>query len=136
MTGQPPPRPTTPAPADPAAPWQDDLAFRSVVAASAEAGAADALREIVRQLATAVGVAYAFVAEFAGTPTRVRTVALWGRGAFMADLEYDLAGTPCEEVAHGNICLHPDGVQERFPLDLALVDLEARGYIGVPLVAA
>jgi len=117
-------------------PWQDELAFHSVVAASAEAGAADALREIVRQLAVAIGVAYAFVAEFAGTPARVRTVALWGRGAFMPDLEYDLAGTPCEEVAEGGICLHRDGVQERFPLDVGLVTWGARGYIGVPLVAA
>jgi formate hydrogenlyase transcriptional activator len=136
MTGPPRPRPIVPAPADPAGPWQDELAFHSVVAASAEAGAADALREIVRQLAVAIGVAYAFVAEFAGTPARVRTVALWGRGAFMPDLEYDLAGTPCEEVAEGGICLHRDGVQERFPLDVGLVTWGARGYIGVPLVAA
>src|SRR5258706_7991307 len=136
MAGHPPSRPDSPGPADPAAPWREDLAFESVVAASGDASGAGHLRDLVRKLATAVDVAYAFVAEFAGSPIRVRTVALWGHGAFLEDLEYDLAGTPCEEVAQGAVCHHRDGIQELFPRDMALVDMAARGYFGVPLVGA
>jgi formate hydrogenlyase transcriptional activator len=129
-------RPHGAPPVDHAAAWHDDLAYRSVVAATADKAGADFFRQLVRQLATALGVEYAFIAEFAGSPARVRTVALWGRGEWLPDLEYDLAGTPCEEVAQGKLCHHRDGVQQRFPKDVALVDMGARGYLGVPLLGA
>jgi hypothetical protein len=60
--------------ADAAAPWKDDLAFGSVVAASGDASGTSHLRHVVRQLAVGLDVAYAFVAEFAESPLRVRTV--------------------------------------------------------------
>src|SRR5262249_7701764 len=50
------------------------------------------------------------------------------------DIEYDLDGTPCEEVARGGVCHHVDGVAERFPRDAPLAEMGARGYLGVPLV--
>ncbi len=136
MAGHPSTRPQPPAPADPATPWRDELAYRSVVAATADAAGTEVLRDLVRQLATALDVAYAFVAEFDGSPTRVRTVAMWSRGAFADDVEYDLDGTPCEEVARGGVCHYADGVAERFPKDAPLLGMGARGYLGVPLVGA
>ena len=129
-------RPDAEAPADPTAQWRDELVYRSVIAATGDEAGAQTLRELVRQLAIALDVAYAFVAEFDGSPARVRTVALWGHGGWLDDIEYELAGTPCEEVAQGAVCHHADGVQQRFPQDRALVDMGARGYLGVPLVGA
>src|SRR5689334_17814881 len=134
MAGHPSTRSQPPAPANAAAPWRDELAYRSIVATTADAVGTEVLRDLVRQLATSLDVAYAFVAEFAGSPARVRTVAMWGRGAFQDDIEYDLDGTPCEEVARGGVCHHVDGVVERFPKDAPLVGMGARGYLGVPLV--
>ena len=91
-------------------------------------------RSLVRNLSDATGVPSAFVAEFAGSPSRVRTVAYWSDGKFLPSVEWDLRGTPCEDVVKGNLCHHPSGVSERFPEDTGLAGTES--YLGVPLRAA
>src|SRR5512139_1298 len=93
-------------------------------------------RSLVKNLALGTGVAYAFIAEFAGSPTRVRTLAYWGLGRFLDNIEYDLAGTPCEEVAGGAFCLHPSGVAAAFPRDTPLAQNGIESYLGVPLTDA
>ncbi len=90
-------------------------------------------RSLVRNLSLALGSTYALIAEFAGTPSRVRTLAYWGEDRFLDDIEYDLAGTPCEDVARGELCHHPHGVQQRFPRDRPLAEMGIESYIGVPL---
>jgi formate hydrogenlyase transcriptional activator len=90
---------------------------------------------LVKHLATALGTRYAFVAEFAGSNARVRTIAYWGDGEILENIEWDLAGTPCEDVVKGNICHYPTGVSRSFPRDTALVELGIESYRGVPLVA-
>ena len=79
-------------------------------------------------------MSYAFVAEFAGVATRVRTLAYWGKGELLPNVEFDLAGTPCEDVVRGGLCHHPHGVQEKFPRDQGLIDLGIESYLGVPLL--
>ncbi len=92
---------------------------------------------LVGNLSLAMGVAYAFVAEFAGEPsrngTRVRTRALWGRGALLANVDYELAGTPCAEVVAGSFRHHARGLQQTFPADTMLAELGVESYVGVPL---
>ena len=45
--------------------------------------------------------------------------------------EWDLAGTPCEDVLKGNTCHHPMDVRHKFPTDPGSADVES--YLGVPL---
>jgi formate hydrogenlyase transcriptional activator len=92
-------------------------------------------RSLVCNLSLAVGTAYCFIAEFTAVTTRVRTLAFWGRGHFLDNVEFDLAGTPCEEVVRGALCHHPHGVQQKFPEDRGLVELGVESYLGVPLRA-
>ena len=47
--------------------------------------------------------------------------------------EYDVAGTPCEEVMDNRALYHCDDVQARFPADTDLVKLCARSYLAVPI---
>jgi PAS domain S-box-containing protein len=109
-------------------------ALRAIVEGTARSTGAAFFQTLVRHLACAVGVSYAFVAEFAGVATRVRTLAYWGKGELRENIEFDLDGTPCEDVVHGGLCHHPDGVQEKFPRDQGLVDLAIESYLGVPLL--
>ncbi len=92
------------------------------------------LESLVRHLARAIDVHYAFVAEFAGTPTRVRTLAYWALDRIAQNLEWDLSGTPCEDVIGGKLCHHPGGVWQRFPRDEPLVAMRIESYLGVPLL--
>jgi formate hydrogenlyase transcriptional activator len=109
-------------------------ALRAIVEGTARNTGTDFFESLVRHLASAVGVSYAFVAEFAGAKTRVRTIAFWGPEGLRRNEEYDLHGTPCEDVVRGNLCHHPHGVREKFPLDEGLVDLGIESFLGVPLL--
>ncbi len=102
--------------------------LRAIVEGTARHTGEEFFRALVRNLSRATGVPNAFVAEFAGSDTRVRTLAFWRAGAFAPTAEWDLPGTPCEEVLRGDLCHHPAGVAERFPNDPGV-----ESYLGVPL---
>jgi PAS domain S-box-containing protein len=112
-----------------------DLAVLSrLVEGTVRSTGAQFFHNLVRNLSLALDATHAIVAEFADSQARVRSLAFWGNGALLPDIEYDLAGTPCEDVARGQLCHYPSGVQQRFPKDHALVDMGVESYIGVPLL--
>jgi formate hydrogenlyase transcriptional activator len=116
--------------------WNAELAYRSVVEATADSAGINFMRQLVKNLAQSLGVKHSFVAEFAGAEDRVRTLAFWSDGDWRSNVEYRLGGTPCENVIAGKFCLYQDDVQRRFPYDADLVTLGARSYLGVPLKSA
>ncbi len=94
------------------------------------------LRSLVRHLAVALEFKYALVAEYMGA-MKSRTLAVWAKGRFADNFEYVLEGTPCENViVKGELCSYPGRVQEDFPKDRYLVQMEAESYVGVPLVGS
>jgi PAS domain S-box-containing protein len=106
--------------------------LRAITEGTARCTGQEFFHSLVRHLAAAVGTRYAFVAEFAG-PTRARTIAFWQRDRIVDNVEFELAGTPCEEVVRGNLCHHPTGVRHKFPDDPPLVEWGIESYLGVPL---
>ncbi|MEW6734605.1 MAG: sigma 54-interacting transcriptional regulator [Acidobacteriota bacterium] len=113
----------------------EDLVLRAIVEGTATVTGADFFRSLVYHLAAALQVRFAFVAEFADVNTRVRTLAYWGGDRFFDNVEFDLNGTPCEEVVAGagSLCHHHQGVQMLFPKDRPLAELGVESYLGVPL---
>jgi PAS domain S-box-containing protein len=110
------------------------VALRAIVEGTARTTGEAFFQSLVRHLAVAIDVEYAFVAEFAGSATRVRTLAYWGHGEIRPNVEFDLEGTPCEDVVRGGLCHHPRAVREKFPRDRDLVELGIESYLGVPLL--
>jgi PAS domain S-box-containing protein len=110
-------------------------ALRALVEASSHAGGEEYFQALVRHLASSVDAHYAFVAEFSppDSDTVARTIAFWARDHIADNFEWPLAGTPCEEVARGNLCHHPSGVRQAFPADAIAADLRIESYLGVPL---
>src|SRR5262249_17820976 len=110
-------------------------ALRAIVEAASHGIGEEYFQAFVRNLARVVGANYAFVAEFVSpeTRTKARTIAFWARGRIAENVEWALAGTPCEEVVRGNLCHHPSGVRQRFPQDGLLVEWGVESYLGVPL---
>lgn len=107
----------------------DELAvLRAIVEGTAQTTGDDFFRALVRNLSIATGVKNAFIAEFADSKTRVRTLAFWADGECVANQEWDLAGTPCEEVLSGTLCHYPAEVEKRFPKEVGV-----ESYLGVPL---
>jgi formate hydrogenlyase transcriptional activator len=113
----------------------DDLhILRAIVEGTAGSTGEEYFQALVRHLASALGVPFAAISEFAGVNTRVRTLAFWARGQIQDNFEYDLPGTPCEDVMRGRLCHHPAGVKDRFPQAKPLVQLGVESYLGTPLL--
>jgi len=92
-------------------------------------------RSLVKHVSQALQVRYCFVAECADeTDKRVRMLAFWAGQGFGENIEFPLAGTPCERVIQGNICSYPERLQVLFPADPGLITLGAQSYAGVPLM--
>jgi len=115
----------------------DNVVLRAIVEGTAQAVGDEFFQALVRNLAAAMDVQFAMVAEFTDDArSRVRTLAYWVKDHVAANIEYDLAGTPCQDVVNGGLCHHPVGVSEKFPADDGLVRLGISSYLGVPLMDA
>jgi PAS domain S-box-containing protein len=86
---------------------------------------------LVKALSEALGVAGAWVTEFLPESNRLRALAFWFDGDFVADYEYVVEGTPCEPVICTEDVVHfGDRVVELFPSDPDLAPLNAVSYMG------
>src|SRR5262244_3325994 len=94
-------------------------------------------RSLVKHLAAALEVRYSFVAECTDeTKKNVHMLAFWQGEDFGNNIEFPLAGTPCQAVIQGNACSYSERLQMLFPQDEGLVALGAQSYAGVPLINA
>jgi diguanylate cyclase (GGDEF)-like protein/PAS domain S-box-containing protein len=83
-------------------------------------------------LTNKLGYEYAIVGELI-EGRRVRVLGGSAEGTDIEPFEYDLAGTPCENVVGRHLCVYPNDVQHLFPRDHILVDMQAESYLGSPL---
>jgi PAS domain S-box-containing protein len=111
-------------------------ALKLIVEGTASKTGQEFFQACVQYLAEILGIQYAFITECANPQkTRVRMLSFWKNQNFSENLEYDLAGTPCDEViTNGQYYCYPDNIIARFPDDADLVDLKARSYAGIPLI--
>ena len=110
--------------------------LQAIAEGVARPAAQDYFPSLVYHLARALAVPYAYIAEFAPGNTRARTRAYWAVDRVRENVEFDLAGTPGEAVARGEVSHHPEGVRARFPQDRLMVEAGIEGYLGLPLRAA
>src|SRR5262245_60776724 len=109
--------------------------LRHIIEGTAGSTGDEFFRSLVKHLARALQVRYSFVAECTDeTKKNVRMLAFWQGEDFGNNIEFPLAGTPCESVIQGNVCSYPERLQVLFPEDKGLVTLGAQSYAGVPLV--
>lgn len=90
-------------------------------------------RALARSFAKVLHAREAFLCECMDAPApRVRMLAYWRGTDFAPCVEFDLAGTACEEVVQeGRMVYFPSGVSERWPLER---QYQRDGYLGIPCV--
>jgi PAS domain S-box-containing protein len=111
--------------------------LRAIAEGTAAAVGGEFFLSLVRNLAAALGVEYAFVSEFCVDRTKVRTLAFWAGDHFKDNFEYAIAHTPCEKVLAGELYYCADNVADRFPLHKQ--DSEGLGvesYLAIPVISA
>jgi PAS domain S-box-containing protein len=89
------------------------------------------LRQLVRSFAGVLRVREAFVCECSDHPTtRVRMLARWKAGEFARCVEFDLAGTACEDViCDGRTVFAPRDAGERWAMEK---QFDRQSYLGIP----
>ena len=107
---------------------------REIAEGTAGVTGRDFFFSLVRHLASALRVRYAFVSECLPDGNRVRTLAFWKGGNFAENFEYDVTATPCRIVLDGKSAVFPADVQRIFPDDRDLVELNAQSYLGIPVL--
>ena len=112
--------------------YKADEFLRSLVEGTVASTGTDFLHELVRQLAGALVIRYAFVGYLL-PESRIRTLAFWKGDGYLNQMEYQLEGTPCAKVMKGETCHYAQGVQQLFPNDRDLVNLGVTSYLAVPL---
>jgi len=94
----------------------------------------DIFKTIVRQLASSIGMRYALIAILQpNDKTTVTTLAVWNGNDYGDNFSYPLDFTPCKDVTEQGMCTYPNNIQQLFPKDECLTEMDAQSYIGVPL---
>ncbi len=88
---------------------------------------------LARHISVTLGVEYTFIGRLKEDGNCVETIALHGNGKIEPNIEYTLAGTPCENVVGKCLCLFSSGIRSLFPDDTLLHEMNAEGYAGIPL---
>ena len=91
------------------------------------------LQELVETLAQTIGADYGFCLRVLPGDRRGASVVGWGPKGPLEPIDYDLAGTPCEQVLREEFCHYASGVQALFPRDEALRDLSIESYMALTL---
>ncbi len=114
-----------------------DEALRRAALAVSGAEGEEIFRELVRALATILGVEIAFIAlPKPDDPCTLTMLAFYLDGRIVEDFEYPMAGTPCEQILSSGYCAYPDRLTERFPLDADFRAIGAESYAGLRLCGA
>jgi PAS domain S-box-containing protein len=88
---------------------------------------------LVQQLATALGVDYAYISELSEDGLTFRSRASWGKGRPLPQFEVPAHG-PCETVLTRKCVHHPDQLRALYPHVQLIQDIGVESYCGVPIV--
>jgi len=112
-----------------------DLAIRTALELKSESSEEETLTNLCAALADATQTQFAGVTRLVEQDGKQSALLVAGsnNGQPVNPFEYDLAGTPCNQVVNNNFCYYPDGVVEKFPDDHMLAEMQACGYAGLKL---
>jgi len=88
---------------------------------------------LVKHVATALRVDYAYISQLAEDGTRFRSKAAWGKGQLLSPFDVPARG-PCETVVKNSCIYHPNKLRELYPHVQLIQDIGVDSYCGVPLV--
>jgi len=112
---------------------QNDQVLR-LLAESGDVGNENIFQLMVKQLAHSQNSRYAFIACLSQTvENQIDTIAVWAGDDYRDNFSYSLAGTPCQNVTETGMCFYPDNIQNLFPDDAMLVEMDAVSYRGIVL---
>ncbi|MCH8820111.1 MAG: hypothetical protein IIB03_07310 [Acidobacteria bacterium] len=111
-----------------------EQALLSVIEGTSWTSAEDFPRSLIKQLAAALQIRFAFLAELhPSLENRVCLLALWDGSGYRKQFEYDLEHTPSKQVFTNGLSYYPEDLQKIFPKDVWLKENGIESYLAVPV---
>jgi PAS domain S-box-containing protein len=107
--------------------------LQSLLVGTASATGGDFFASLVQHLSSALRVRYVFLTE-CEDQKHAHSLAFWNGDHLGENFEYEIAGTPCESVLHGDVCHYEKQLTTLFPLDLGLAEWKAESFLGAPIL--
>ncbi|MGL1956272.1 MAG: EAL domain-containing protein [Colwellia sp.] len=76
---------------------------------------------------------FVFIATIDESHKHATTIAVVNEGSIENNFSFTLAGTPIVDMMDKLICIHCLDIQQLYPNDPLLVDMNIKGYVGIPL---
>lgn len=121
---------------------RDDQAFKLIVEGTSAQTGNEFFQSLVRHLASALPARCVMVSELLKDDnSKCRIIMGWNGeqfinvhqgNQFIRDHENEMIRTPYKDLQGGRISFYSDGVQEAFPDDVFLKEINAKSYAGVP----
>lgn len=92
----------------------------------------DFFASLVEYLAKVLNMEYTLLGKI-NENREIETVVVYHQGKIIDNFTYDLANSPCGNITHEKLCIYKSNVQQEFPLDQMIKNINAQSYIGVPL---
>jgi PAS domain S-box-containing protein len=92
------------------------------------------LKNAAKHIAALFNISYVFIDKYSiKEPTILKSVVYYKKGIFTESIAYNIKNTPCEHVVNKKTAIFPKNLQILFPKDVALKQMNAQSYIGIPL---
>ncbi len=66
--------------------------------------------------------------------TEINSLAVTLNGRNIENFTYDISGSPCRDAVKKDFCIFKENVSDLFPENSFLKDMNASGYVGIPLI--
>jgi diguanylate cyclase (GGDEF)-like protein/PAS domain S-box-containing protein len=113
-----------------------DAALRAVIERISGSSGGEFYRRLASGLGSVFGACYAGVGEMSLDGVRLSLRGAWSRDTQTLPGDFNIAATPAEEVARGELRIYRERVRRDFPADQRLQRMLAEGYLGVPIADA
>lgn len=108
--------------------------LRALVEGTASETGIEFFKTLAENLHKLTGVYGAWVSEYRPGSNMMRGLGLWLGDKHVDGFEYEIAGTPCEDVLARQEVVHiPDRAYELYPLDSDMREAGCVSYLGAPL---
>ncbi|MEP6890043.1 MAG: GAF domain-containing protein, partial [Nitrospirota bacterium] len=111
-----------------------EATLRTIAEGTAREVGVEFFRSLVKNLATALDVEYAYISELGDNGRTFRSRAGWGKGQPLPLFDVPARG-PCETVLSGKCVYHPSKLRELYPYVQLIQDIGVESYCGVPVVS-
>ncbi len=111
-----------------------EQAIKDIAAGVSTATGDTFFQQLVEHIATIFKADYALIGLLNKSNEKmVNTLAVYANGKIVDNIEYPLEDTPCSNVINENTCVYERNVQQQFPKDKMLKEMNVEGYIGKAL---